>query len=59
MVAGPLGLQYRFACLINPLKTKRICFMQGLSAHRAVNILHFGYNNQSLNIVLGKSCCWF
>jgi hypothetical protein len=34
----------------NPLKTKRICFIQGLSAYRAVNTLHIGYINQSLNV---------
>jgi hypothetical protein len=37
--------------LINPVKTKRICFIQGLSAYRAVNTLHFGYKNQSLNVL--------
>jgi hypothetical protein len=37
--------------LINPLKTKRIRFIQGLSAYRAVNTLHFGYKNQSLNVL--------
>jgi hypothetical protein len=36
---------------INPLKTKRICFIYGLSAYRAVNTLHFGYKNQSLNVL--------
>jgi hypothetical protein len=36
---------------INPLKTKRNCFMQGLSAYRAGNTLHFGYKNQSLNVL--------
>jgi hypothetical protein len=36
---------------LNPLKTKRICFIQGLSAYRAVNTLHFGYKNQSLNVL--------
>jgi hypothetical protein len=35
----------------NPLKTKHICFIQGLSAYRAVNTLHFGYKNQSLNVL--------
>jgi hypothetical protein len=41
-----------FKCtLINPLKTKRICFIQALSAYRAVNTLHFGYKNQSLNVL--------
>jgi hypothetical protein len=37
--------------LINPLKTKRICFIYGLSAYGAVNTLHFGYKNQSLNVL--------
>jgi hypothetical protein len=37
--------------LINPLKTKRVCFIQGLSAYRAVNTLEFGYKNQSLNVL--------
>jgi hypothetical protein len=36
---------------ISPLKTKRICFIQGLSEYRAVNTLHFGYKNQSLNVL--------
>jgi hypothetical protein len=36
---------------INPLKTKHFCFIQGLSAYRAVNTLHFGYKNQSLNVL--------
>jgi hypothetical protein len=36
---------------LNPLKTKRICFIEGLSAYRAVNTLHFGYKNQSLNVL--------
>jgi hypothetical protein len=35
----------------NPLKTERICFILGLSAYRAVNTLHFGYKNQSLNVL--------
>jgi hypothetical protein len=34
-----------------PLKTKRICFIKGLGAYRAVNTLHFGYKNQSLNVL--------
>jgi hypothetical protein len=37
--------------VINPLKTMHICFRQGLSAYRAVNTLHFGYKNQSLNVL--------
>jgi hypothetical protein len=37
--------------LINPLNTKRICFIERLSAYRAVNTLHFGYKNQSLNVL--------
>jgi hypothetical protein len=36
---------------VSPLKTKRICFIQGLSEYRAVNTLHFGYKNQSLNVL--------
>jgi hypothetical protein len=36
---------------INPSKTKRVCFIQGLSAYRAVNTLHLGYKNQSLNVL--------
>ena len=31
-----------------------LCFMKGLSAHRAVNTLHFGYTNLSINAVHGK-----
>jgi hypothetical protein len=37
--------------VINLLKTKRVCFIQGLSSYRAVNTLHFGYKNQSLNVL--------
>jgi hypothetical protein len=37
--------------IFNPLKTKRVCFIEGLSAYRAVNTLHFGYKNQSLNVL--------
>jgi hypothetical protein len=37
--------------VFNPLRTKRICFRQGLSAYRAVNTLRFGYKNQSLNVL--------
>jgi hypothetical protein len=51
-VLGP-GIN-SWACLplaFNPSKTKRICFIQGLSAYRAVNALHFGYKNQSLNVL--------
>jgi hypothetical protein len=36
---------------INPLKKKLICFIQGFSAYCAVNTLHFGYKNQSLNVL--------
>jgi hypothetical protein len=43
----PSRCVYRF----NPLKTKRICFIEGLSAYRAVNTLHFGYKNQSLDVL--------
>jgi hypothetical protein len=44
---------------INPLKTKCVCFIQGLRAYRAVNTLHFGYKYQSLNFLYGKSFCLF
>jgi hypothetical protein len=36
---------------INPLNTKRVCFIKGLSAYRAVNTLHFGYKNQSVIVL--------
>jgi hypothetical protein len=35
----------------NLLNRTRICFIQGFSAYRAVNTLHFGYKNQSLNVL--------
>jgi hypothetical protein len=34
---------YFLKALLNPLKTKRTSFTQGLSAYRTVNILKFGY----------------
>jgi hypothetical protein len=37
--------------LINLLRTKCICVMLGLSPYRAVNALHLGYKNQSVNVV--------
>jgi hypothetical protein len=37
--------------MFNPLKTTLICFIQGLSAYCAVNTPHFGYKNQSLNVL--------
>jgi hypothetical protein len=46
---APVSLQDESS--FNPLKTKRICFTQGLSAYRAENTLHFGYKNQSLNVI--------
>jgi hypothetical protein len=36
---------------VNPLKSRRICVIQGFSSYRAVNTLHLGYNNQSVNVV--------
>jgi hypothetical protein len=42
---------YNFKFVQNNLKTKRTCFIHGLSAYRAVNTLHFGYKNQSLNVL--------
>jgi hypothetical protein len=50
-----IGMQEKFISWgirsINPLKTKRICFISGLSAYRAVNTLHFSYKNQSLSVL--------
>jgi hypothetical protein len=40
--------------LINPLKKKRICFIQGLSMYRAVNTLHFGYQTNLLMFYKAK-----
>jgi hypothetical protein len=37
--------------MINPLQMKLICFIWGVRAYRAVNTLHFGYKNQSLNVL--------
>ena len=47
------------ATKLNPLKMNRICVIQGLSAYRAVNTLHHGCKDQSVNAVKGKSCCLF
>jgi hypothetical protein len=33
----------------NALKTKRVCFIHGLIAYRAVNTLRLGYKNQSVD----------
>jgi hypothetical protein len=33
---------------LNPLKTKRISAIQGLSPYRALNTLHLGYKNKLL-----------
>ena len=44
---------------INPLWTRRMCVIQGLSPYRAVNTLRWGYKNQTLNDVKGKSYCLF
>jgi hypothetical protein len=35
---------------INPLKTQRICVIQGLSPYRAVNTLHLGYKNRTVKV---------
>jgi len=37
------GLKLLWPLNINPLKTKRVCFIQGLTAYRAVNTLNLGY----------------
>jgi hypothetical protein len=47
----PQWIKAKNNAMINPFKTKRICFIQGPSAYRAVNTLHFGYKNQSLNVL--------
>jgi hypothetical protein len=44
---------------INPLTTERIYFIKRFNAYRAVNTLHFGYKNQSINVLQGKSRCLF
>jgi hypothetical protein len=44
------ALNFWYLC-INPLKTMRICFIYRLCAYRAVNTHHFGYKNQSLNVL--------
>jgi len=36
-----------------------MCTIYGLRPYRAVNTLHFGYKNQSANIVYGKIYCLF
>jgi hypothetical protein len=36
---------------IDPLYNKNICFIYGLSPHRAVNILHVRCKKQSVNVV--------
>jgi hypothetical protein len=36
---------------VNPLKMKHVCSIYELSAYRAVNTFHFGYKNQSLNVL--------
>jgi hypothetical protein len=48
---GVIIILGRLVLSINPLKTKRISFIWGLSAYRAVNTLHFGYKNQSLDVL--------
>jgi hypothetical protein len=48
----PVVIVYATRCNINLLKTKLTCFIYGLSAYRAVNTLHFGYKNQSLNVFI-------
>jgi hypothetical protein len=45
------NLAANLVTIANPLKTKRIYFIEGLSPYRAVNTLHFGYKNQYLNVL--------
>jgi hypothetical protein len=43
--------RFRFALFcLNPLNTKRISFIEGVSAYRAVNTLHRGYKTQSVDV---------
>jgi hypothetical protein len=49
--AVPSFISTTFRVCLTLLKTKRICFISALSAYRAVNTLHFGYKNQSLNVL--------
>ena len=44
---------------VNLQKTKRICFIQGVSPYRAVTIFHHGYKNQPVNEVYSKGRCLF
>ena len=37
--------------VFNPLRTKRIRVIQGLTSYRGVNTLHFSYKDQSVNDV--------
>ena len=37
--------------IITPLKTERVCFIQGLSPYRAVNTVDLGLPNQSAKVV--------
>jgi hypothetical protein len=43
--------------VINPLRTRHICVIQGLNAYRAVNTFNFGYKNQLVGDVHGNSYC--
>jgi hypothetical protein len=50
-LVSPNVWKERIVYVINPLKTKHVCFIRGLGAYRAVNTVHFGYKNQSLNVL--------
>jgi hypothetical protein len=49
-----MGKMQRLFFNIKPLKTKRVCVTQGISPYSAINPLHLGYKNQTLNVVKGK-----
>jgi hypothetical protein len=48
---GPKEMGWEGFDWINPLKTECVCLIQRFSAYRAGNTLHFGYKNQSLNVL--------
>ena len=57
--ACPNSLGYFMYRQVNPRRARRICVRLGLSAYRAVSTLHFGYKNQPVNHVYGKTYCLF
>ena len=43
------GASIKVLCQFNPLKTNRICVIEGPNAFRAVNTLRLGYKSHSVN----------